>query len=43
MSDTVRAILQHKGHQVWSVSPDDSVLEAVRLMAEKGSGPGPHR
>jgi CBS domain-containing protein len=38
MSDTVRAILQHKGHHVWSVSPDDSVLEAVRLMAEKGIG-----
>ena len=38
MSDTVGAILQHKGRNVWSVSPDDSVLEAVRLMAEKGIG-----
>jgi CBS domain-containing protein len=38
MSDTVRAILQHKGRHVWSVSPDDSVFEAVRLMAEKGIG-----
>jgi CBS domain-containing protein len=38
MSDTVRAILQHKGHQVWSVSPDDSVFQAVHLMAEKGIG-----
>jgi CBS domain-containing protein len=38
MSDTVGSILQHKGHQVWSVSPDDSVLEAIGLMADKGVG-----
>lgn len=38
MSDTVHAILQHKGHHVWSVSPDDLVIEAVRLMAEKSIG-----
>ena len=38
MSDTVGSILQHKGNQVWSVSPDDSVLEAIGLMADKGIG-----
>ena len=38
MSDTVGSILQHKGNQVWSVSPDDSVLEAIGLMADKGVG-----
>ena len=38
MSDTVRAILQHKGNHVWSVDPDDSVFQAVQLMAEKGIG-----
>lgn len=38
MSDTIRAILQHKGPHVWSVSPDDSAFQAVRLMAEKGIG-----
>ena len=38
MSDTVGAILQHKGHHVWSVGPDDSVFQAVRLMAEKSIG-----
>lgn len=38
MSETVRAILQHKGHDVSSVSPDDAVAKAVRLMAEKGIG-----
>jgi hypothetical protein len=25
MADTVSSILRHKGHQVWSVSPDESV------------------
>ena len=38
MSDTVATILRHKGHQVWSVSPDDSVFQAIRLMADKGVG-----
>lgn len=38
MSETVRTILQHKGRDVWSVSPDDSVLDALRLMTDKGIG-----
>lgn len=38
MSDTIGTILRYKGHHVWSVSPDDSVFEAIRLMAEKGVG-----
>jgi CBS domain-containing protein len=38
MSDTVGSILKDKGTRVWSVSPDDSVLEAIRLMADKGIG-----
>ena len=38
MSDTVGAILRYKGNHVWSVSPDDSVFQAVRLMADKGVG-----
>jgi CBS domain-containing protein len=38
MADTVNSILRHKGHQIWSVSPDDSVLQAIRLMADKGIG-----
>jgi CBS domain-containing protein len=38
MADTVRSILRDKGHDVWSVSPDDSVLQAIRLMAERGIG-----
>jgi CBS domain-containing protein len=38
MADTVASILRHKGHQVWSVSPDESVLQAIGLMADKGIG-----
>jgi len=38
MADTVNSILRDKGHQVWSVSPDDSVFQAMSLMADKGIG-----
>jgi CBS domain-containing protein len=38
MADTVSSILRHKGHNVWSVSPDDSVLQAMSLMADKDVG-----
>ena len=35
---TVRDILRDKGHSVWSVAPDATVLEALELMAEKNVG-----
>ncbi len=35
---TIRQILQAKGGSIWSVTPNDTVYEAVRLMAEKGVG-----
>src|SRR5947208_8386685 len=38
MSDTVASILRYKGDDVWSVSPEDSVFQAIRLMADKGVG-----
>jgi CBS domain-containing protein len=38
MSDTVGSILRYKGDQVWSVNPDESVFQAIRLMADKGIG-----
>jgi CBS domain-containing protein len=38
MGDTVSSILRHKGHGVWSVSPDESVLQAISLMADKNIG-----
>ncbi len=34
----VGKLLQIKGHELWSVSPDDSVIDAVKLMDEKGIG-----
>jgi len=35
---TVRDILSEKGPQVWTISPDDKVLDALKLMAAKGVG-----
>ncbi|HHH35596.1 MAG TPA: CBS domain-containing protein [Gammaproteobacteria bacterium] len=35
---TVEKLLEGKGRQVWHVSPDDAVHDAVALMAEKGIG-----
>lgn len=32
----VDKILSHKGHAVWSIGPDDSVFEAIKIMEEKG-------
>jgi CBS domain-containing protein len=34
----VKDILAVKGHDVWSVGPEDSVYDAIKLMAEKGIG-----
>ena len=38
MADTVNSILRDKGHDVWSVSPDESVFRAISLMADKSVG-----
>jgi CBS domain-containing protein len=38
MSDTVGSILRYKGHNVWSVDPEESVFQAISLMADKGIG-----
>jgi CBS domain-containing protein len=35
---TVREILQAKGQDVWSISPDATVYEALKMMAEKDVG-----
>ena len=34
----VQQILQSKGPDIWSISPDSSVYEAIELMADKGIG-----
>ncbi len=38
MRRTVRGLMADKSGDVWSVTPDDSVLDALRLMAEKNIG-----
>jgi CBS domain-containing protein len=35
---TVKQLLQTKGGEVFAVAPGDSVLDAIRVMAEKGVG-----
>ena len=38
MPETVASILRQKGHEVWSVSPDASVYEAIEMMADRSVG-----
>ena len=38
MKITVEEILQQKGHDVWTISPKATVMEALKLMAEKHIG-----
>jgi CBS domain-containing protein len=35
---TVRSLLQAKGPAVWTIAPDASVFEALKLMADKNVG-----
>jgi len=32
---TLKMLLKDKGHDVWSVHPDDTVLDAIKMLAEK--------
>ena len=36
--ETVHSILKRKGSAVWSIHPDATVYEAIRMMDEKGAG-----
>jgi CBS domain-containing protein len=38
MIKTIREILDNKGYQIWSVSPDNKMFDALRLMADKNIG-----
>ena len=35
---TIGEILNHKGSQVWTISPDATVFDAIQLMADKNIG-----
>ena len=35
---TARQILDAKGYDIWSVNPADSVLDSLKMMADKGIG-----
>ena len=35
---TVRQLLSSKGNQVWTIRPDESVLDAIQKMADKDVG-----
>ena len=35
---TVSQLLQTKGQEIWSIGPETLVIEALKLMAEKGIG-----
>jgi CBS domain-containing protein len=34
----VSQLLQNKGHDIWSVTPEATIYEALQLMAEKNAG-----
>ena len=38
MTISVARLLESKGHDVWSIEPDATVYEAIKLMADKGVG-----
>jgi CBS domain-containing protein len=35
---TIKQLLDHKGHEVFSISPDATVLDAIKKMAHKNVG-----
>ena len=35
---TVQTLLDKKGHEFWSVNPDDTVFDAIQIMANKEIG-----
>jgi CBS domain-containing protein len=38
MDTTVRQLLNRKGPEIWSTHPEETVFEALKLMAQKGIG-----
>lgn len=35
---TIRQVISTKGDEIWSVAPNDTVYDTIRLMASKGIG-----
>ena len=35
---TLQVLLESKGHDVWSVHPNDTVLDAIKMLASKDIG-----
>lgn len=38
LSDSISSVLKHKGREIWSVTPDQTVYEAIERMADTGVG-----
>jgi len=38
MTGTVENLLAYKGYKIWSITPDETVYAAIKLMAEKDIG-----
>ena len=38
LSDSISSVLKQKSHEIWSVTPDQSVYEAIEKMADKEVG-----
>lgn len=37
-SGTIGTVLHHKGATVWTISPDETVFEGIKLLAQKNIG-----
>ncbi len=38
LGDTVNSVLKHKAKEIWSVTPEQTVYEAIEIMAGAGIG-----
>jgi CBS domain-containing protein len=38
MEETIASILRNKGGDIWAVGPDETVYDAIAMMADKGIG-----
>jgi len=38
VAETIASILENKGSEIWSISPEATVYDAIAMMADKGIG-----